>query len=288
MVTPMRTGVEYHVRRQRQKIMRPLALWLLLAAPASAAAHSGALPGEAFTFKFSVGPIESGRARMSVGLPVEKDGRRLLAVHGQAETLPWLALVARMNDDYKLVVDAGTLIPVEVTTVERGIRERRFDTGVHASGRLVDLSFKSPKDNNHARRSVPDVVRDPLSALFAVRAAGLRDGDALTFLVIDGMALWRSHIDVKRQILRTEEDPHGKKAIRLDGTNLRIDDAGKPTGLPARRYTCWLSDDADRVLLRMEAEIDLGKAVIELTSYSGSRARGPVPALPGMQIARQP
>src|SRR5438105_4792706 len=112
MVTPMRTGFEYHTRDARQTCMRLAALLLTLAAPA-AAAHSGALPGEAFTFKFSVGPIESGRARMSVGLPVENDGRRLLAVHGQAETLPWLALVARMNHDYQLVLDTGTPIPVE-------------------------------------------------------------------------------------------------------------------------------------------------------------------------------
>jgi hypothetical protein len=287
MVTPMRTALEYHVRRQRLKSMRPLALLMLLVAPA-AAAHSGALPGEAFTFKFSVGPIESGRARMSVGFPVEKGGRRLLAVHGQAETLPWLALVARMNDDYKLLVDAGTLIPVEVTTVERGIRERKIEAGIHASGRFVDVSLQSQKEKGRARRSVPDVVRDPLSALFAVRAAPLRTGDEVTFLVLDGTILWRSQIAVRRETLRTEEDAHGKKAIRLDGTNLRVDDAGRPTGLPARRYTVWLSDDADRVLLRMEAQIDLGNAIIELTSYSGARSRGPAPALPGLQIARQP
>jgi len=282
----MRTGSEYHTPR----LTRLFALVTMLAAPA-AAAHSGALPGEAFTFKFSVGPIESGRARMSVGLPVEKDGRRLVAVHGQAETLPWLQIVARMNDDYKLVLDAGTLVPVEVSTVERGVRERRIDTkmaaGAHPSDRIVDVSLKSAKESGHARRSVPGVVRDPLSALFAVRAALLRDGDALSFLVLDGIVLWRSRIEVHRERLRLENDEHSRKAIRLDGTNLRVDDAGKPTGLPARRYTVWLSDDAERVLLRMEAEIDLGKAVIELTSYTGARTRSPAPSeLPGLQIAR--
>jgi Protein of unknown function (DUF3108) len=267
------------------RLLALLAFVVLGAAPASAAAHSGALPGEAFTFKFSVGPIESGRARMSVGMPMEKDGRRLLAVHGQAETLPWLALVARMNDDYKLVIDAGTLVPVEVSTVERGVRERRIDTGVKNAGRFVDQSLQSQKESGRARHSMPDVVRDPLSALFAVRAAALRDGDALSFLVIDGMALWRSRIQVRRERVRLENDEHSRKSIRLDGTNLRVDDSGKPTGLPARRYTVWLSDDADRVLLRMEAEIDLGNAVIELTSYTAGRTRAPAPSeLPGLLI----
>jgi hypothetical protein len=274
----MRTRFPYHI------VVLLLAILATGLVGRVARAHSGALPGEAFTFKFSVGPIESGRARMSVGLPVEKAGRRLLAVHGQAETLPWLSLLARMNDDYTLVLDAATLIPVEVSSVERGVRERRIDTGVQPSGRAVEVSLQSKKQSGKARRNTSEVVRDPLSALFAVRAAPLRDGDSLTFLVIDGMVLWRSHIDVKRETLRLENEDHGRKAIRLDGTNLRIDDKGRPDGLPPRPYTIWLSDDPARVLLRMEAKIDLGDAIIELTSYSGSHAHAPVPSLPGLEI----
>src|SRR5690348_8438913 len=87
----------------------------------------GCRPGEAATFKFSVGPVESGRARMSVGRPTRKDGRTVVAVHGQAETSPWLQLLVRLNDDYQLVLDATTLLPIEVREVERGMRERRID-----------------------------------------------------------------------------------------------------------------------------------------------------------------
>jgi hypothetical protein len=265
--------------------MRSLVL-LLVATPAIAFSHPGAQPGEAFTFKFSVGPIESGRARMSVGLPVEKNGRRLVAVHGQAETLPWLALVARMNDDYQLVLDAATLVPLTVSSVERGVRERKIDTSIDRGGRLVNLELSSKKESGRERRLLPDVARDPLSALFAVRAARLEDGDSLRFLILDGMALWHTQIDVHRQPLRLENETRARRAIRLDGTNQRVDDAGKPTGMPSRHYVVWLSDDADRVLLRMEADTDLGKAALELTSYQQARTRGPAPALPGVQIAR--
>jgi hypothetical protein len=263
--------------------MRSLVL-LLLTTPAIAFSHPGAQPGEAFTFKFSVGPIESGRARMSVGLPVEKNGKRLVAVHGQAETLPWLALVARMNDDYQLVLDANTLVPLTVSTVERGMRERKIDTSLE--GRLVNLELSSKKESGRTRRMLPAVARDPLSALFAVRAAKLEDGDSLRFLIIDGLALWHTTIDVHRQPVRLENETRARRAIRLDGTNLRVDDAGHPTGLPPRHYTLWLSDDTDRVLLRMEADTDFGKASIELTSYQQARTRAPAPTLPGVQIAR--
>src|SRR3954470_241002 len=75
---------------------------------------TGMRPGEAATFKFSVGPVESGRARMAVSKPLKKDGRTVVTVHGQAETAPWLQLLVRLNDDYQLVLDAGSLLPVSV------------------------------------------------------------------------------------------------------------------------------------------------------------------------------
>jgi Protein of unknown function (DUF3108) len=258
---PMRTLHCYHAAL----------LLLALAAPAGAhpGGHPGALAGEAFTFRFSVGPVESGRARMSVGIPVEKNGRRLVAVHGQAETLPWLSIVAKMNDDYRLVLDADTLLPVEVVSIEHGLRERRIDTAVN--GRQVDVSLSSKKESGRSRRRLPEDARDPLSALFAVRAAPLGDGDHLEMLIVDGMALWRSKIQVRRERLRLENEERSRPAVRLDGENQRLDDAGKPAPQPPRHYTVWLSDDAARVLLRMEADTDLGRAALELTSYQAAR-----------------
>src|SRR5712692_8810513 len=82
------------------------------AAPTSKWRHPGARPGEAFTFKFSVGPVESGRARMSVGSPGTRDGRHVIAARGEAETSPWLSVMARIKDEYQLVFDPRTLLPL--------------------------------------------------------------------------------------------------------------------------------------------------------------------------------
>src|SRR5947209_1245975 len=66
---------------------------------------AGMWPGEAFTFKFSVGAVESGRARMAVGAPFRSGGRRLVAIRGQAETASWLQLFVRLDDEYQLTLD---------------------------------------------------------------------------------------------------------------------------------------------------------------------------------------
>jgi hypothetical protein len=252
--------------------MRIFTLAPLLALAGTASA------GESFTFKFSVGPIESGRARMSVGAPTAHGERQLVSVHGQAETSPWLKLLAPLDDDYRLVMDPKTHLPVQVVTVERGLRERRI--AAQFDGRRAELEVTAEKGGGRSRRLLPSPVRDPLSQLFALRAAPLAEGDVVVHDILDGAALWRMRIVVHRgELLRLDMDrppgqpdalPPSRTAIRLEGELTRIDDSGRllgSGGAAARHFTAWLSDDAQRVLLRAVTDSDLGKCTIELTSY---------------------
>jgi hypothetical protein len=234
-------------------------------------ASPGMRPGEAATFKFSVGPVESGRARMSVGRPLKVDGRTVIAVRGQAETAPWLQLIVRLNDEYHLVLDAASLLPVSVLSVERGFRDRTIDAKL--DGRRADLHVTGAgaSDRGHSVRLLPRVSRDPLAELFALRAAPLRDGDQLIEDVLDGTALWRLEMTVHRgERIRLDIDGDGsahRTAIRVDGKLTRIDDAGRSMGQPQRQVSAWLSDDEARVLLRLDADTDLGRCSLELTQY---------------------
>ena len=65
---------------------------------------------------------------MSIGRAVSQRGRRVIAVHGQAETTAFVKLLARLDDDYKLVFDTSTLLPISVAETESGVRERRINT----------------------------------------------------------------------------------------------------------------------------------------------------------------
>ena len=263
-----------------------VALVALAAAPASAM-HPGARPGEAFTFKFSLGPIEGGRARMSIGRPIAQKGRHVLAVHGEAETTAFVKMLAKVNDDYQLVVDTGNLLPVSVAEVERGMRERRISVS-HVDGRTADVDFWSPGKQHKGRHVLSRVARDPLSNFFALRALPLSDGQHIDLDVLDGQALWRVALDVHRgDHVRLEHDAEARAAIRIDGVARRIEDNGRPrAGIGSRAMTIWLSDDDNRVLLRMEAETDLGRCALELTSYVPPRARAAdehAPDLPGIE-----
>ncbi len=242
---------------------------VMAAASASAAERIGVVPGEAFTFKFSVGPIESGRARMSIGEPIERDGQRLLAVHGQAQTAKWLQLVVKLDDDYKLVLDAHTLLPVQVESVEHGLRERRIASTLHGRSANVEVSDpKTAQRSGGTRRTLPEAVRDPLTALFALRALRLGDGERLVFDVLDGAALWRVRARVRRgervRIDADGEDARSRRDIRVDGDLERIFDDGRAQpGVTARHVRLWLSDDERRVLLKLEGDTDFGVCSLE-------------------------
>jgi hypothetical protein len=277
----MRMSSEYHGRGRRLSIMLGLLGVVALASLAAAApaGNPGVRPGEAMTFRLYMGGLEAGRARMSVGMPVSREGRRLVAVHGQAETTSIIKLVARMDEDYQLVLDANTLLPREVVSLERSPHPQRIASLV--DGQHVAHDVKTDRYTGKSKRVMPSLVRDPLTALFALRAMPLADGEHLQLDVLDGTVLWRSQLAIRREQVRLSDETHGRPAIRIDGEITRIDDAGRPLGQPPRHLTVWLSDDADRALLRMESDTSMGRAAIELTSYQRG-TRGPMPQLPGI------
>lgn len=267
--------------------MRTFACAALLLSSSAALAtprlHPGARAGEAFTFKFSVGPVEGGRARMSIGKAVSKRGRRLVAVHGQAETTAFVRTLMRMDDDYTLVYDADRLLPVSVSETERGMRERRIRSTM--DGRVADVDFWAPDRQMKIRHLLPRHARDPLSGLFALRALPLDDKQQLSVDILDGNALWRVALKVRRGE-RVMLERGARAAIRVDGVATRIEDNGRPrAGVEPRNITLWISDDADRVLLRLEADTDMGRCALELTSYvpAPALADETAPQLPGVE-----
>jgi hypothetical protein len=275
-------------------IARAAAAPIALATPPSlspvSASGSGMRPGEAFTFKFSVGPVEGGRARMSVGRPLLQAGRRIAWVHAEAETNAFISLIARIHDDYKLSFDVANLLPLSAVTVERGLRERRITATI--DGRRAHVDFWAPEKRENRQRLMPKLVRDPVTALFALRALPLVAGQTIDLDVLDGAALWHAHLVVHgSELLHIDADAPGtpgRHALRIDGETARLYDDGRPLKAPKRTITIWLSDDSERVLLRCEADTDLGRASMELTRYirPASPPSERAPELPGIEASR--
>ena len=272
----------------------PLAILLLavVAPPGTARAQRpGVFPGEGFTYSLSMGPIDGARARMVVGLPMERNGRSVVFVQGQAETLSIVKLVAPMSATYVLTLDSATLAPREIVSDEQGLHENNFHSFL--DDKKLDIDIATPRGRRHQVRVLARAPRDPIAAYFALRASDLSNGAAYDLDVLDGPALWRCHLVVAgREPLVLGDDPEHPKpavsAIHIGGRLERIDDAGRPIGRPLRTIALWITDDASRVLLRTTFDSDLGRAKLDLTSYvpPAHRTRMPRsdPTLPGIEV----
>ena len=160
--------------------------------------------------------------------------------------------------------------------------------------RIADVDFWSPEKQHKGRHLLPRITRDPLSGFFALRALPLDDGNRLDLDILDGNALWRVALTVHRgdKVRLAGATGGAAPPIRIDGVARRIsEDGGRPRARAPegpRAMTIWMSDDADRVLLRLEADTDLGRCALELTSYlpAARVADEHAPDLPGIETTR--
>jgi hypothetical protein len=263
-------------RKKRRGVCVGLLLGVL--GLACGVAYAGATPpafqaGEAFIYKFSVGTIEAGQARMSVGVPERHQGTRLVAIQADAHSLPWLGLFVRLDDTYQVILEVDRLLPRRVVSNETGLRVRSIRAELE--GHRVKLRFTTPNQDQQYQRVLPGLARDPVAALFALRAAPLAEGERIVQLMLDGVALYQvSCTVVGREELRlgSEQDPTPPRprtirAIHIEALAQRIDDLGRPTSQPPRRFRIWLSDDERRIPCRLTGDTDLGEGRLELTSY---------------------
>jgi hypothetical protein len=129
-------------------------------------------------------------------------------------------------------------------------------------------SFDYQYDNGgEARRTghgaVPEAAfpHDLQSALLLLRGWRPRLGETGFFYVVLGRRLWRTEVTYAGpQVLRTSGTP--RLTHRLDGVSMRL---WQPSEIEPRRFSLWLSEDAERVPLRMVADASFGEVTLTLT-----------------------
>lgn len=224
---------------------------------APAAAPDRAVPfrvGETLAFDVSWSTfLTAGTARIVVRerRPVGPSTAYHVVAEGQAT-----GFVARLYHVYyksDTELDSRSLLPHRASLYrEEGQRRRtkvtRFD---RAAGRA---EFESTgADPGRVSLAVPAGSHDPLSALFAIRMLDMRPSLAVQIPVASNGRLYTVRVTVHGR--ETIQTPFGARAAwRITPAIQQVDEAG---GEP-RRIALWLSDDAQRVPLRVEADMPVG------------------------------
>lgn len=225
--------------------------------------------GEAFTFSVKLlGTVDAGRARLAVAPPqVQQPGAPavVLAV-GETEATGMAKALTSWHQDYKVTLDAATLLPRMVSLHETGKRQR--DVNFVIEGRTVDMDVRRPDQAWRARAEMPYEPLEPVAVLLLMRAARLRDGDRLALVTAGGSALYSGTMQVAgREEVILPTGP--KRAIKILCRGIRVNEKGVEVGRNPWLGTLWVSDDRARLPLRIAVDSEIGAIEFTLTSHEG-------------------
>jgi hypothetical protein len=230
----------------------------------------GLNPGETMAFEVRLGGMLAGEAALAVGELGEFGGKRAVVVRSRANTAGAAALLKRIVDEATTVIDIENGRPIQLdTAVEHG--NRKTVATAKFLGNVADVTYTrsdDPKPHSFKIHFGTNTVHDTHSAMAQVRGWRPTPGTTRSVFVVGGRRLWR--VDVQFVGTETVGTALGnRRAIKFEGKSFRarpnfVLEANKP----ARTFTVWLSDDADRVPLKVTAHTELGDVAVELTEYA--------------------
>ena len=198
-----------------------------------------------------------------------------LQLDGTIHTTGLVRALWKFDATHTSRVDAGTLHPLEMKQIEN-VRNKKIVTSLS-----FDSSGVTSRETETPSKSVGPKIRrfdssnlfDLYSALLYLRSQPLQDRSIQRIVVYPATSAYLATVTVLGRERLT--GPSGAyNAIKLD---LQLSKIGKNRELEPhrkfRRATVWLSDDPDRLLLRIEAQVFVGTVFAELQSVEFDDAR---------------
>lgn len=237
---------------------------------ATQANEIGLNPGEMMEFEVRIGGVLAGEAAFAVGEIGEFEGKRAVVVKSRANTAGAVALIKRIVDEATTVIDIDTGRPLQLETyVEHG--SRKTSAKATFNGSVAEVTYKrsdDPKPHTYKLNFGAKVVHETHSAMAQVRGWRPSPGTAKSVFVVGGRRLWR--VDVKYIGGETIGTVLGnRRSVKYEGSSYRARaDFTVESKKAARTFTVWLSDDGDRVPLKVVAHTEIGDITVDLTDYS--------------------
>ena len=236
-------------------------------APANAV---GLNPGESMAFEVRLGGVLAGEAQLAVGDIGEIAGHRAVVVKSRAATAGAAAQNKKIVDEATTTIDLDTGRPLALDTL---VEQGGVTTTANAtfSGSVANITYHRSTDPDPLSLHVDFgkiTVHDTHSAMAQIRGWRPAPGTRRTVFVVGGRRLWR--VDVRYIGTETIGSSVGnRRAIHIDGASYRArPNMGVESETPTRTFSVWLSDDADRVPLRMVAHTELGDVTMDLPEYT--------------------
>jgi uncharacterized protein DUF3108 len=187
---------------------------------------------------------------------------------GKGQTIGFVRALWKLDADFHAVANSQTLRPIETQQTEN-YRKKKLVTHLTFTSNGVTRARRESRDGATATKTrqfdFTDLFDLP-SAMLYLRSQPLTDGSVHRVVVYATTNAYLVTVTVAgRDEISVRAGTY--KAIKVD---LRLDRVGKHLELePHRKFrygTIWVSDDRDRLLLRIEAQIFVGTVFAELQS----------------------
>lgn len=221
--------------------------------------------GEWFKFRIHYGLFNASYATLEVD-ETRLNNKPVYHVKGRGKSTGLLSLFFKVDDDYQTYIDRQTGKPYKFI--------RKINEGGYTKDLEIDFDHQANKahvlnrkTNNRQTYSVPDNVHDMLSAFYYIRnqinGKELKPGDEITLkMFIDDENTDFKIVFLGREVLKTK---FGKVAT------LKF----RPYVLAGRVFkekeslTFWVSDDKNKIPVKIEADLAVGSLDADLDAYKG-------------------
>ena len=186
---------------------------------------------------------------------------------GTGGTIGFVRALWKLDVNHRALADAKTLRPIEMKQIESYRRKKLITQLAFTSIGVKRTRNERPSASGPSTKQYDfSNLFDMHSAALYLRSQSLSDGSVYRIVVYPATAAYLATLTVVgRETISVHAGSY--RAIKIDlhlnkvGQNLELEPHKK-----FRRATLWVSDDFDRILLRIEAQIFVGTVFAELQS----------------------
>jgi Protein of unknown function (DUF3108) len=222
------------------------------------------IDGETISFKIQYTVIglwaDAGTATFTVNSTLFED-HPVYHITGVGTSNPSYDWIFKVRDKYETFIDTGSLRPYKfIRNVNEG-GYKKYETVYFDHKKNVAIS-------NTGTYKVPDCVQDVLSAIYYSRNIDFnkyKTGDRIPFSMFLDNEVFNMYIRyLGKEKITTRFGTYNAikfKPLLLEGT---IFSGGE-------KMNVWVSDDDNKIPLRIESPITVGKVMVDMTSYKKLR-----------------
>lgn len=217
--------------------------------------------GEEVVLDISYFGVDAGELTMQVRPFVEVNGRRAYRFHSIARTVSVFEVFYKVDDHAETLVDFETLLPISYTLNVKETKLLRNARALHnwQTGRMHFWDKKITKEHGVEEKKqdweMPPFSQNIFSSLWYLRAFQLKPGKKIQFR----MSHENENLMITCEVLRREtlNTPIGKVPTVVIRPSAEKDGEKKNIG----DNLFWLTDDENKIMVRMESKIKLGTIV---------------------------